>query len=195
MVELWQMAIPPIWCAVADRVRGGFPDDNMFGKQLVIWPGLSTGEFKSTKPAYVDHVRHAIKFTYGMALVLPFTTVWWQVLVAGVTWKFGEQIAGDFGGTFRYIAGENKWFNPLIRVGLMWPLATIAALAYWCLPLVMLFGISVLACGLSALAAKEIWYTPKMPSWMLQLQTPGAWQEVLRGFINGSLAVVVGANL
>lgn len=147
------------------------------------------------KPAYVDHVRHAIKFTYGMALVLPFTTVWWQVLLAGVTWKFGEQIAGDFGGTFRYIAGKTGWFKDLLRVGLMWPIATVVALFYVCQPIVMLFGVSSLACVFSALCAKQIWYTPNVPAWILQLQTPGAWQEALRGFINGTLAVVVGANL
>lgn len=195
MIELWQMAIPPIWCAVADRVRGGFPDDNMFDKQLITYPGLSTGGYKLMKPAYVDHVRHAIKFTYGMALILPFTTVWWQVLVAGVTWKFGEQIAGDFGGTFRYIAGKDKWLRELIRVGLLWPIAMCVALSYFLTPICTILGISMVSCVSSAMVAKEIWYTPKMPSWLLQLQTPGAWQEVLRGFINGTLAVVVGANL
>lgn len=174
--------IPPIWCAIADRVRGGFPDDTL-------WLAAS-GE--TDKPKWVDHVRHAIKFTYGMALVLPFTTVWWQVLVAGVTWKFGEQIAGDFGGTFRYIAGKDKWFTPLMKVGLMWALATVASLVYFLPQITMLFGISVISVVTSALIAKRVWYTPNVPAWLLQLQTPGAWQEVLRGFINGSLAGLLG---
>lgn len=181
MVEL---IVPPIWCAIADRVRGGFPDDKFFGSAI-----------EDEKPAWVDHVRHAIKFTYGMALVLPFTQTWWHILVAGVTWKFGEQIASDFGGTFRYVAGKDEWLLPLLQVGIMWPIATCAVLGYFCPPIFSLFITSMVACVLSAVIAKKLGYTPSVPASFLQLQTPGAWQEALRGFINGSLAAIIGANL
>jgi len=182
--------IPPIWCAIADRVRGGFPDDTL-------WLDAS-GE--TDKPKWVDHVRHAVKFTYGAALVLPFTQTWWHLVVAGITWKFGEQIASDFGGTFRLIAGKDKWLYPLIRVGASWAIVPVVALAYFVQMIGLLMPISVVSCIFSALIAKQIWKSKLLASWLkripqklLQLNSgPAAWQETLRGFINGSLAVLLG---
>lgn len=183
------LIVPPIWCAIADRVRGGFPDERMWKEK--------------PKPRWVDYVRDAIKFTYGAALVLPFTHTWWHLVVAGITWKFGEQIASDFGGTFRLIAGKDKWLSPLIRVGLTWPIAMVVTLGYFCPPMLMLLAVSGIASVFSACIAflcfksqRLATWNQKLPTTILQLNTGSpAWQEALRGFINGGLAAIIGANL
>jgi hypothetical protein len=187
-----EFIVPPIWCAIADRVRGGFPDARLFDwvPDKPYTGGLMGAV--NLKPAWVDHVRHAVKFTYGAALVLPFTQTWWHLVLAGITWKFGEQIASDFGGTFRLIAGKDKWLTPLLRVGAVWPIATIVALGYVVPSCLFLLPVSMVATVISAILASSVFNKAKLTNWILQLSTPAAWQEALRGFINGSLAALLG---
>lgn len=166
----------PLVTGFCDRVRGGFPDDTIVP---VRWHDLK-------------HIaREVVKFSYGAALIAPIATEWWQYLVASVTWKFGEQIAGDFGGTFRFISGLDQWVSPLLRVGFLWPLLTAVTLGPWNHLALALIPAMMVATFLAPMMAVLIGNTPKVPTWVLELQTEPAWQEFLRGKIVGLLMVLV----
>lgn len=158
--------------AICDRMRGGFPDDRLFpdGKR---W--------------YVDIVRTVAKFAYGMALAAIVLDDWRLILAAGVLWKFGEQVAGDFGGTFRLIAGVPYWVSPLIRVGLLWPVLTMP-LCYLDPRILLLVPASAFGTVLSAVVAKWI---PWPSTHWLQMETKAGWQELLRGYLIGLFLIVL----
>jgi hypothetical protein len=187
--------ILPFLSGLCDRIRGGFPSDEHF-------PDERRREWK-------NHCRHAVKFVYGMVVCMPFGLTWWQFLIAGITWKFGEQIAGNFGKTFRHFSDEKvfiphaggyeqtlegvigstrpKWslwekLHPLLRVGGLWPLLTVAALVYWHHDIWLLIPAMMVATTMAALVAKAIGDVPEIPHWLLDLSTAPAWQEFFRGF-------------
>lgn len=83
---------------LCDRARGGWPDDI---------------NFPYGKPKWVSIAQTIAKFSYGSILAMLLTENLWLIAVAGVTWKFGEQLAGDFGGAFRLVAGADDWLLPL----------------------------------------------------------------------------------
>ena len=157
---------------VHDRVRGGFPDDRMFPKG---------------KSWYIDALRDVCKFLYGMALAGILVSNIWLILAAGVLWKFGEQVAGDFGGTFRLVAGVPYWVSPLIRVGLLWPALTIP-LAWWDPRILILIPASAFGTFASAVIAR---YAPLPRTEILQLQTAAGWQELLRGWLIGGACIAL----
>jgi len=140
---------------LCDRMRGGFPDDRLF-------PG--------GKPWYMPGI---------------VTSDWRLWLATGVAWKFGEQVAGDFGGTFRLVAGVPGWIFPLIRVGFMWPILVVPLV--WFEPrLGLLVPASILGVILSAITAK--WAPLPRGPW-LQLHTAAPWQELLRGYFIGAFVI------
>lgn len=150
--------------AFCDRVRGGFPDDRLF---------------PAGKPWWVDRLRDVGKFAYGAALAGIITTDWRVIAATAVAWKFGEQVAGDFGGTFRLIAGVPHWIGPLLRVGFLWPVLTLPL----CLldpRILMLVPASVFGVIVSAVLAR---WLPLPRTDVLQLQTAAGWQELLRGLL------------
>jgi len=159
---------------LCDRVRGGFPDDRLYPEG---------------KPWYIARARDVLKFAYGAALAALITHDWRLIAASAALWKFGEQVAGDFGGTFRLIAGVPYWVSPLIRVGFLWPVLTLP-LAWWEPRLLMLVPASVFGVIASAMAARWIPW-PRSPC--LQLETAAGWQELLRGVFIGLALIAMGA--
>lgn len=157
-----------------DRVRGGFPDDRLF---------------QSGKPWYIDRLRDVGKFTYGAALAGIVTADWRVIAATAVLWKFGEQVAGDFGGTFRLIAGVPGWLGPLVRVGLLWPALTIP-LCYLDPRILLLVPASAFGVIVAALLAR---WAPLPRTPLLQMQSTAGWQELLRGILIGLALIVMEA--
>lgn len=158
--------------ALCDRVRGGFPDDI---------------DFHGGKPKWISIAQTAIKFSYGAILAALLTDQLWLIAMAGMTWKFGEQLAGDFGGSFRLIAGADDWWWPLIRIGLMWPLLTLP-IAYWDWHLLLLLPASIGGVFLSALLAKTL---PLPLTNYFDLWTRAPWQELIRGALIATFCTVL----
>ena len=159
---------------VFDRVRGGYPDDRLF---------------PAGKPWWIDRLRDVGKFAYGAALAGIITTDWRVIATTAVAWKFGEQVAGDFGGTFRLVAGVPHWIGPLIRVGFLWPALTLPL----CLlepQILMLVPASLFGVIVSAMLAR---WAPLPRTDYLQMQTTGGWQELLRGLLIGLALIVMEA--
>ncbi|MGE0373001.1 MAG: hypothetical protein AB7Q01_14120 [Gammaproteobacteria bacterium] len=148
--------------AFFDRTRGGFPDDR---------------RFPAGKPAWISAGRHLAKFLYGMALAALVTTDWRLILAAGVTWKFGEQLAGDFSGTFRLVSNQPYPWGPLVKVGFLWPALSLP-LAYFDPHLLLFLPASVYGCLMGPILARAL---PLPLTHWLDLIDYGAWQELLRG--------------
>ena len=148
--------------AFLDRVRGGFPDDR---------------RFPLGKPAWISAGRHFAKFLYGMVLAALVTADWRLILAAGVTWKFGEQVAGDFSGTFRLVSNQPYPWGPLVKVGFLWPALSLP-LAYFDPHLLLLVPASVFGCLMGPILTRA--FLPPYTHW-LDLIDYGAWQELLRG--------------
>ncbi|MGE0289518.1 MAG: hypothetical protein AB7I42_26015 [Bradyrhizobium sp.] len=168
---LWADLALAACAGLCDRIRGGFPDDRLFPEG---------------KPVYVDPLREVAKFYYGAALAAIVSSDWRVIVACAVLWKFGEQVASDFGGTFRLIAGVPYWVSPLIRVGLLWPAMTMPL----CLldpRILMLVPASLFGTFVSAVIAR---WAPLPRTDILQMQTAAGWQELLRGLLIG-LALVV----
>jgi len=151
---------------LADRMRGGWPSS-------ALWR-------PNPKPKWVNWLRETAKFSYGGLLALLVTTVWWQVLLCGVLWKFGEQLAGDFGGMFRIYRGNHSgWFH-IIRVGTIWPLAP---------ALVLFFATGaqhwitlIPAAVLGSVAGLFMSWAISLPrTQIFELRSAPAWGEFLRG--------------
>lgn len=151
-------------CAAAflDRVRGGFPDDR---------------RFPLGKPGWISAGRHLGKFLYGMVLAAIVTANPYLILAAGVTWKFGEQLAGDFSGTFRMVSNQANPWGPLVKVGFLWPALSLP-LAYFEPMLLLLVPASLAGCIGGPLLTRM--FLPPFTHW-LDLIDYGAWQELLRG--------------
>jgi len=164
-----------LYCGIADRVRGGFPDDKLFAD-------ATTRKFKNIN-------REIVKFTHGAALAAGVgVTDIAQLVVAGVMWKFGEQIAGNFGETFKHLSFPNYSVMPIVRVSLLWPLVTVGIMTFWDgLHWLFLLPASLAGFTAAAISASVIGDTPSFPRWFFDLRTAPAWQEFLRGMLTAFL--------
>ena len=172
---------------VCDRIRGGFPPDDWFGES-------------HTDLVLKNRLREAVKFTYGMVVCYPFGLPWWHLVLAGMTWKFGEQLAGNFGNMFKVFDNRTEgetWQRAVLRVGGLWPIATVLWLIFWqhhaghAMNAWLLIPAMILANFGAALGSRVIGDTPWIPRFILDLRTAPAWMEFLRGFIVSALLFVL----
>ena len=170
----------PLFAGICDRVRGGFPDDTLFtDPNTRLWK---------------NRAREAIKFSYGAVLIAALGFSWWAIALGGFTWKFGEQLAGNFGKQFAIYTDGPGWPLAVLRVGALWPLLTIVALYYW-YPIVWVLLPACIIGNLASIGLARVLNRMKAlanwPVWLLDLRTGPAWHEFLRGALVCGLSMVL----
>lgn len=168
------------YCALADRMRGGFPDDSHW---------TSRGE---TPPRWKHWVRKVVWYTSGFPLAMFITqpTTWGEVgvcFLAGILFAQGDRQDMGVLGQLIIPGGDRKkgWLGQ-IRIGAVFAAVTAPALyfdmALWPMLVGCFFG-PILGAGMTFV----YWH----PTNVMDLRGQWAWMELYRGLFMALVAIVV----
>lgn len=169
-----------LYCAVADRVRGGFPSDRFWAPK--------------SKPWWKPPLRTAVWFLSGAVLsafILKPSDLYTVAIcaVTSVLFALGErQNMGVIGWIY---PGHPKqfwgWLHQL-RIGAVW--ALIVSPSYFLnSSLWVLMPACFIAPIIGAVLARFFWQ--KLPAWCLELDGQWAWTEFLRGYFMALIAIAL----
>lgn len=168
-----------LYMAIADRMRGGFPDDNFWKP--------------NPAPRWKHWLRKIVWYLSGGAaavyLLEPTTaTAWAWCLFASILFAQGSrQNMGVIGWLY---PGHPKqlmgWLHQL-RIGALWALVTMPLYFVDTIFLALTAG-SFFGPILGAFLGRFI--NPRMPLWCLQLTSQWAWTEFFRGAMMALITVL-----
>lgn len=168
-----------LYMAIADRMRGGFPDDNFWKP--------------NPAPRWKHWLRQVVWYFSGMWIAVlltePATVIAWSwCLVASILFAQGErQNMGVIGWLY---PGHSKqlmgWLHQL-RIGALWSLVTLPLYFADARFLALSFG-SFLGPILGAALAR--FFHPKLPALCFQLYSQWAWTEFFRGAMTAVTSIL-----
>lgn len=169
-----------LFMALADRVRGGFPDDSF-------WKPNPAPRWKHWLRKSIWYLSGGVLATY---LLNPTTPQLWGIcLVSSILFTLGaRQNMGVIGWIY---PGNSKqlhgWLSQL-RIGAVWSIVAVPMYflnnSLWVMIPACMFGPI-----LGALLGRFI--NPVMPEWCLQLKSQWAWTEFFRGLMIGAIAITL----
>lgn len=168
------------YMAIADRMRGGFPDDNF-------WKPNPAPRWKHWLRFFIWQLSGGVLAVY---LTQPITIAdWCWCLLASVLFGLGErQNMGVIGWLYPNHSKQFMGWLHQFRIGALWALVT--SPLYFVSPnfIPMIVG-CFFGPIFGALLGKFI--HPRMPNWCFQLNGQWAWTEFYRGLMMGSISIVV----
>lgn len=169
-----------LYCAIADRVRGGYPSDRFW------LPGQ--------KPWWKPPLRTTIWFLSGFVLssYILSPSTWLEFLFCGITsilFALGErQNMGVIGWLYEGHPKQFWGWLQQFRIGGIWALLVTPAYflnsALW-----VLIPACFFAPIIGAIFAKFLWV--KLPREYLELDGQWAWTELFRGWFMAHIAIIL----